>query len=464
VSDGAVTGVVTCTPTSGRHDRLAFVALACILALSAFLQWTTVRETHVLAPGRPDAASYVSYAYNLRTFGVYSRTNTWSGETASTPRPDAVSPPGYPLFLAPFLRDKPDVPFMERVLHAQAALGVLTTLLVFLLARLALPARQACIAALLTALMPQMATISTYLLTEALFTCLLMGSVLAFAVAVRSGRAWQWALAGAVFGACCLVRPTLQLLLPLALACVIAVPRWRHRMRPVALATVCWAMLVMPWFAYQQSIPADAHQPNLLRATLYHGSFPDLMYAGRPETIGYAYDQDPHAAEIMASNAGLVTVVGGRMRAEPLRYLAWYLVGKPRTFLSLAPIAAASDIFIYPVDTSPFLSRPSFQVIHSLMVGLHWPLMVFATLGALLAWVRPEALGVSGPQATSTRVIALMFLSAIVLHMIGAPYPRYSIPFRPLGFVLAVVAAATFARTAAELRRRSRQREAEARA
>lgn len=423
------------------------------MALSAWLQWTTVSETHTLGSG-PDAISYASYAYNLRTFGVYSREQTWNTEHPGVPKADAVSTPGYPIFLMPFMPGKPDLAFMYRVVKTQGILGIATTLLIFLLARMALSPLMACIPALLTALTPQMETISTYLLTESLFTFLLALSVLLFAVAARSGRRWHWALAGTIFAMCCLVRPTLQLLLPLALVGTILVPRWRHLILPIALSTACWAVLLVPWFAYKQSIPTGPDNPDLLRASLYHGSFPDFIYEGHVESVGFSYLDDPHAAEIMGSYAGLRKWVGGRMRAQPIRYLNWYLFGKPRYFLSWYRIAS-EDIYIYRVDASPFLSRPSFQMIHALMVGLHWPLMWLAIGGSVLSCVRQRALGLTAAGAATTRLVALVFLAAIALHMIGAPYPRYSIPFRPLAFVLAVVAATAIVRKTSAVRRNS---------
>lgn len=432
------------------------LALACILALSAWLQWTTVRGTHVVDPARPDAASYASYAYNLREFGIYSRARTWQQTVPSAPAPDAVSGPGYPLFLAPFLSGKPNFLFMYRVEQAQAAIGVLTTLFTFLLARLALRPLTACIPTLLVALTPQLITNSTYVLTETLFTCFLVLSVLAFGWAIRGRSLWRWALAGCVFGICCLVRPALQALLPAVLIAVLLNRQWRPWLLRVSLATACWAMCLMPWFLYQRSIPASADNPSLLRATIYHGSFPDFVFEGHRENQGFPYRDDPHATDIMASNAGLVKWVSARMRADPLQYLEWYAIGKPRYFLSWYPIGAADDIFIYPVDASPFLNRPLFQAIRATMFGLHWPLMWFGLLGAALAWARPAVLGSTNAAVASTRLVALVVLAALALNAIGAPFPRYSVPFRPLIFILAIMAASVFARMVASVLRTER--------
>ena len=149
-----------------------------------------------------------NFEYNLRENGVYSRMNTRTGNAHGVLHADGVSPPGYPLFLTLFMRGKPNLQFMERVILAQAALGVFSTFFAFLLARFALPPALACVVALLTALSPHLAIVSAYLLSESLFTCLLLISLWTFAQAIKSRRSWDWALAGLIFGVCCLVRPT----------------------------------------------------------------------------------------------------------------------------------------------------------------------------------------------------------------------------------------------------------------
>ena len=422
------------------------VFLFAILLCSSLIQWITVWETHVIAPGRPDAASYVSYAYNLREFGIYSREHTWSSYTPSRPMPDAISTPGYPIFLTMFLDGKPNSAFLQRVTVVQGLLGVITTLFAYLLAARMVSPMLACIVALLTALSPHLANISTYVLTESLFTCLLVISTWAFVRSAQSRNLAAWALAGVIFGLCCLVRPTLQALPPIVLLVVALRRKWRPLLRPVAIAGVCWVTLLMPWLVYQQSIPASADHPNSLRESLHHGSFPDFVFENHTENYGYPYRDDPHLMEIMASNAGLVHWVGQRMRAEPMHYLRWYLVGKPLYFLAWNNDAAgAGDIFIYPVDASPYFSRPLFRLVHAVMFGLHWPLMLLGVAGGLAACFSSRWLGLTPTSLIATRIIAAIFLSAIVIHMIGAPFPRYGIPFRPLAYALAVVSASALA-------------------
>jgi len=420
--------------TSARWHWLALIA---ILLASAWFQFTTVRETRFYNAGGPDAISYVSYAYNLRESGIYSRAQTWNSPGADRPTPDAVSPPGYPLFLAGFLRGGPDYAFMQRAITAQAALGVLTTLFAFLLAaRIAGPG-VACATGLLTAITPHLATISTCLLTESLFTCVLLASILAFVCALQDGRWIRWAIAGLLFGACCLVRPTLQALPFVALALVALLPRARPWLKPALVATACCFLILLPWLAYKQSLPIRSDQSNLLRATLYHGSFPGFMYDGDPRTKGFAYRFDPRASEAMSSYGGLGRVVGDRMAAAPLQYLRWYLFGKPMSFLSWDNRSpGAGGAFIEPVADSPFFHRASFRLAHAFMSGLHWPLMLLGIAGALLALLRPRLFAATS-RLRSLQLVSWLAIAAIILHVIGAPYPRYGIPFWPLFYVLA---------------------------
>jgi len=420
--------------TVTRSGNWHWLGLLVVLCIAAWVQVTAIRETRLLNAGGPDAAAYVSYAYNLREFGVYSRTRTWDGR-GNVPIPDSVSTPGYPLFLSAFLRDVPDQGFMDRVVVAQAALGTATALLSFLLCLRVCGPLAATVGGVLVAITPHLATISTNLLTEPLYTVLLVAWLLATVHAIRSRNPWTWAFSGALFGLACLVRPTLQPLLPIAALSLLAIPVLRARWREGLAAVLVACALLAPWLAYKHSHPA---QPDLLRATLYHGSFPGFMFEDDPRTLGMAYRFDPEASRAMASNEGLLEVVGSRMRAQPLRYAGWYLVGKPIYFLAWDNSAGGtSDAFIYPATASPFRDRPAFRAMHAGMWILHWPLMLLAVATAVIAWLRPAALTGIGDLA-ALRFLATIALGAIALHMIGAPYPRYGIPFQPLLYVLAL--------------------------
>ena len=108
--------------------------LLLILALAALVQFTVVARSQSEMPMVSDAADYFSYAYNLKHFGVYSNALTWAGEPPpGGVLPDALRSPGYPLFLLAIPGLDASDAYLHRVELVQAALGVLSVWLVFLI-------------------------------------------------------------------------------------------------------------------------------------------------------------------------------------------------------------------------------------------------------------------------------------------------------------------------------------------
>lgn len=423
---------------SGRWRHL--VAALVLLVLSAFLQFSVVLGTRVNNPIRADAAKYVSYAYNLKHAGVFSHINTWKAPAADTVAvPDKLTLPGYPAFLTLFMGAHPDDAFVRRVTLAQAMLGVISTLLAYLIALRVLPLSWAFAAGVLVATSPHMATISTYLITEALFTALLLAAVLAIVVAVLPGsRRWQWAMAGVLVGAACLVRPQLQLAPLLALALTLGVRRWRPHLPRLLIALACFAAVAGPWYARNATVEAPKNQPDLLVNTLYHGSFPNMMYRNDPETYGNPYFYDPDQARVTRDMASILGHIGASFADEPLRHAKWYLLGKPGFFLSWGMLDAVGGIFVYPAERSPYLDNGWFKALRSANFLLHWPLMLLGLLGACIALWKPHVLAADRQRQVAAAILAAIFLYAIALHVIGTPLSRYAIPFRPLIYILAL--------------------------
>jgi len=70
---------------------------------------------------------------------------------------------------------------------------------------------------------------------------------------------------------------------------------------------------------------------------------------------------------------------------------------------------------------------------------VHWPLVLSGAAAIFLVFWRPRWLGLADARQSSAAIVAVIVLYAIAFHMIGAPYPRYGIPFRPLLFALALL-------------------------
>ena len=427
-----------------RRPGLCALAAITLMLLSALVQFVGVAETRQDGVIHGDATKYVFYAYNLKHHHTFSRVQSFgTGQAAPQVVPDKLTLPGYPLFLSLFLGDgAPDAAFVRRATYAQATLGVVSTLLAFLIALRLLPLGWAFPAGALTALMPHLATVSTHLMTESLFTCLSLASVLAILHAARAdARIRHYAVAGLLLGLSCLVRPQLQLLPLLAFVLVASVRRFRPQAPKVLIAAACFLAIVGPWYLRNAAMERPQGEPDLLVSTLYHGSFPNFMYRDDPRTFGYAYRYDPEQARITRDLPSTLGHIRSSFVSEPARYLRWYLLGKPGFFLSWGTVAGVGDIFIYRVLDSPWLERPLFAGIRVVSYALHWPLMLLALAGMFLAIWRPHLLTTDPARKRATIILAAVLLYVIVLHMLGTPLPRYNIPFRPLEFALALVAA-----------------------
>jgi hypothetical protein len=102
----------------------------------------------------------------------------------------------------------------------------------------------------------------------------------------------------------------------------------------------------------------------------------------------------------------------------------------------------SADIMIYPTERTPFYEDLHFAMMRMASRLLHWPLMLGALFAMALLGFRRRLLrlGVASPQLVASGLVGIVVAYAIAFHMIVAPFPRYAIPFRPLLFVLALLA------------------------
>jgi 4-amino-4-deoxy-L-arabinose transferase-like glycosyltransferase len=427
--------------TPARNRIAANVVLLSILLFSAFIQFTVVTQTQVISPFRADAREYFFSAYNLAHYGVYSSQVTWPPEQHVQPPPaDALRTPGYPIFLRLVGHPEPTVEYEGRIKLTQATLGVLSVWMMYLIAVSFLRRRWACVAALLTAISPHLAVSSTYVLTESLFFFLLLACVLALFWAIDSAKRWPFAVVGLLIGLCSLVRSTTAFMPVLALLACLAIPRLKQFRASALLVFLGCAMAVSPWLIRNAGLPPQVQQSSQMVGFLRDGSYPNFMYNNDPATFGDPYRADPQAAQIGRSVPSVLAHIAQNFRKDPIATARWYLIGKPGYFLSWADITGAGDMFVYNVASSPYLEDRRFDLIRRVAFALHWPLMLLGLVGACLPWWRPQRWGLSGARLAAARLVSLVVFYAIGFHMIGAPFPRYGVPFRPLLYPLALLA------------------------
>jgi hypothetical protein len=240
-------------------------------------------------------------------------------------------------------------------------------------------------------------------------------------------------------GVCCLVKPTMQFFPPLLLIASFAIPAWRQWRGPALTGVACFALVLAPWIIRNQTLAKDPSQPSLMVSFLHHGSYPGFMYDDDPASLGIPYRFNPDNERISKDVPSVLRYIAGRFRAEPARYARWYLFGKPGTLFSWDNIEGVGDIYLYPLERSAFEDVAWLASLRAVAHVVHWPLVLLGGLSSLLVLWRPGWLGLSGTSRAPATLVALVVLYAVGFHMIGAPYPRYGIPFRPLLFALAML-------------------------
>jgi hypothetical protein len=415
-----------------RISPRELLVLVALLLLAAHLRLGAVLATRVVEPVRADAADYYHYALNLRTHGVHSRT-----PPPAAPRPDAVRAPLYPLFLVPFVADPPTDGMLVRIGLAQAAMGVALVLLGWLLGRSVAGTGCGLAVAALTAISPHLVNAPVWMLSESLFALLLLAAlVVSLDHSGRLAPNRRVFAAALLLGLAMLTRPTLDFLpVPLAMAALLGKPGPPGR-RTAAVLIAGVLCVMAPWLARNAVSTGRLTDPTLAVSTLHHGIYPDFMLGGRPETLGFPYRFDAQAPDPADGVAGVLRELGRRAAAEPMRYASWYAIGKPVSLFAWNEVRIG-DAFILQVSDTPYFHRREFQATHLVARLLHWPLIALAALGALLAWWRRQPPGLS---TDAVRVLSLLFAYVVAVHVAGAPYPRYSVPFRPETYALAIYA------------------------
>jgi 4-amino-4-deoxy-L-arabinose transferase-like glycosyltransferase len=231
-----------------RHPDLA--ALSLIVIVGAALRVA-------FSPGAPVFVHGDSYQYFRPAHAVM------TGDGFPLP---LKRPPVYPVFMAgvgSLLGE--DLRHLTTVQHI---LGVATGALVYGVGRLTFGRGVGLLAGLATVLSGGLLIYEHYVLSEAVFTFLLVLGVLLYLLGVRRGGGWWGAAAGVTIGLAALTRPHAQALLLLApIAVVLCCRRWCPTVRLTAVAVLAAGALLVPWMARNQIV---------------HGSFTVAGSSGQP--------------------------------------------------------------------------------------------------------------------------------------------------------------------------------------
>lgn len=408
-------------------------ALLVLGVLALAIRWYYISHAVVYHPIRGDAIQYHAYAWNLAEHGVFSKELPGSTGVA----PDSFRDPGYPVFLAFWMKVFPDFDaWYAAVLIAQCLLGALTVVLLVSAARGWLRDRWLIGAGVLMALWPHSVAMTSFVLSETLFGFLCALAVWALAACVKRPGDGKALVCGTAFG---LASLTNAILLPFAPLLALGL-LWRRRVTGrIALALIV-SSLVLPacWSVRNMQLPPGASSSGRALLNLVQGAWPEYHQAYRLSMSG-----DPEGAHILQmigreSDVMLANPVEGgrlmmaRMANAPLRYLGWYL-SKPALLWGWSIQMGQGDIYVYPTARSPFNENPLMRVLVSICQAINPLIMLFALAGLIVA-VRVRTTSVIGLAIAALAAYVTLIYTALQAE------PRYSIPFRGIECLLAVYA------------------------
>ena len=426
-----------------------FVILIAIFLLALVLRWHYVYTTIVPAPLSGDAGQYYVYAWNLVHHGVFSLSPAGS----QTITPDNYRDPGYPFFLALWIKTLgANQTSYEAMLLCQALLGALTVGINMLISRQWLSISWTTAAGLLMAIWPHGIAINGFLLTETLSGFLCSLGLLFWARACGTQRHGPALASGLFFGMAALTNAVLQPFgMLLAAFIALRAPSLRKICLTLALAS---AILPAAWTLRNAHIPpADIHFSSKGRAlqNLVQGSWPDYHSAWRASKFGDDRTREKATTTLDAMNREydllLTSTHEGtrqilfRLGQHPFAYLVWYVAKKPYELWGWDVEIGEGDLYPYPVSHSPFQTSAAWIALAALCHTVNPLLFVLALACVPLIWWWPVSHKISNLCQPLMSVIGMLVFVTLIYAALQAE-PRYSIPFRSQEIMLAFTALA----------------------
>lgn len=379
-----------------RSEKLQYIVLILILifALVSMSYWVTYRSAHTLTD---DEKGYSSTAQQLLNKGYLGYLSD---------RPNAYVTPGYPLFLAGVFKVTQIIgglsanPLMT-TRYTQILFSLGTILFVFLMGkRLGKPWAGLLAALLLAAYQPTWHA-NSRILTESLYTFLLVAYIYSVLVLLQSREKWQHGLTGVLLAITVLVRPSI--------APVIVIPYlldfWQHRdwrfTKGFVITLLCFGVVMLPWWirnyyvTNQMVVFATESGNPFLRGTDPYDPYDKIG----PSIIKNVPEKD-------MTKVGLQRIENG-LKKNPGLWIKWYTVGKLKF------------MWKYPWGRSDLFKYRFYHLLFVVIIG--WVGLARALLSPSLRW------------------LAAVPILMAALQLLFIPITRYMYPLTPMMLLLAAL-------------------------
>jgi 4-amino-4-deoxy-L-arabinose transferase-like glycosyltransferase len=403
----------------GESDRSRSVLMAA-LVIGLLIRLAILWQTPDLGTKIIDEQQYSQIARSL----VAGHGFAW-GEG----RPTSIRPPLYPAMLAG-IWSVTGSENLQVVRVVQILLALATTALVYVLGARLYDARVGRWAAVVCWLYPSFIFFNFLILTETLFTLLLVAFVLLTVLVVQTPRAWLALACGISLGFATLTRsilwPLPLVLCPL-LALLIRAPLARRLALP-CLVAIGFTLIVAPWAIRNtrlQGVPTivDTMGGINLRMGNYEYTPEDRMW----DAVGLTGEQS-WVYGIWNDLPG-ETITEGRKDKWAQRKAIEFMRAHPgltlrRSFIKFADFWGLEREFIAGVQNGLYAPPLWFQVLGSAAIVLGYALLVMA--GAAGIWMAAPA---------DRRMQVLLLLPVLVImggHTIVFGHSRYHLPLMPI--------------------------------
>ena len=432
--------------TNYRYEILVVVFLFCV-ALGIRLLYQ--HESVVDNPVRADAGSYLCTALNLLKFGVYSE---------APPHPDRKPPksrtdlsPGYPIFLSVLikqLKTKSIDSFIDRVLARQAIMGALVSILTFFLARFCLSSLWSAFTGLLTALSPHLIAMDGYLLTESLFTLVMILGILTLMLSWKNKNGIMAVIAGIFITLSFYIR-AINIFLLFFLALIFFIDSKGQSfftkkiwVKQLSFLLLGYIIITFSHFVFEKQFDVHNKSDDKYISTestwgnIVRGAYPGFFYKDGIKYGNSAWRVDPKYKKMLENKKYAFTVLKNRFTEHPFSFLKWYLGGKI-FFMWHWDNIYNGDVYIYPMKRKGFQENFFLYSIYKAMRYIHWPLFILTLISPIIVLV----LWRYNKFALRARMLfapILVFAYTAGILTILQPLPRYSIPLRPFAYIMAI--------------------------
>lgn len=420
--------------------KISILLLFIITVLALIIRIQYNYNTQIYKPIRADARQYVLYGYNLAYNGTFSQ----SVPTSEVKLPDSLRSPGYPLLTAASFLIGGNKGFLRVIIWAQIFLSTLLVPVTFFIGIRFLRLWGALIASFLVALSPHLVSMTSYVLTETLFSFLLVSSTISLYYSLKHTNLVLIIVSGLLFGASYLTNETALFIPYIFIIIMLVIKKYRVAMIEQRLFTkviiflLIFSIFPAGWMIRNINLPPNAPKgASRAIATMSHGAYPDFIYKD-PRFKYFPYREDPMQPAFSSSLDNFRKIFWTRFKERPGRYLRWYLLEKPYYLWSWNILQGQGDVYVYPVITSLYQTSKIANTTREIMKFLHPLILILAVAGIPFFYITYWR-GKNTVNIPDTPII--LFIICIyftLLYAIFAPWPRYSVPLRPILYLVAL--------------------------